>query len=60
LPRLYIEKEFKKWSERTGIEDMTFKDFVPELNLVKRLKDLGYRTIGKVSLPVLKLKNYYV
>ena len=53
---VYLE-EFKKWSERTGIPEMTFKDFVPELNLVKRLRDLGYRTVGRVSLPVLNSKT---
>ncbi len=47
------QEEFKKWSERTGVKEMTFKDFVPQLSLTKRLKDLGYRTIGRVSLPVL-------
>jgi len=50
-------EEFKKWSDRAGIPDMTFKDFVPELNLVNRLKKIGYRCIGKVSLPVLNPKT---
>ena len=50
-------QEFKKWSIRTGKPDLTFKDFVPQLNLVKRLNDLGYRTVGKVSLPVLNVKT---
>ncbi len=45
--------EFKKWSERTGVKDLTFKDFVPQLSLVKRMNDLGYKTVGRVSLPVL-------
>lgn len=49
--------EFKKWSVRTGMPDMSFKDFVPQLSLVKRLKDLGYHTVGKVSLPVLNPKT---
>jgi membrane-anchored protein YejM (alkaline phosphatase superfamily) len=46
-------EEFKKWSDRTGVPNMTFGDFVPELSLVNKLKKLGYRTIGKVSMPVL-------
>lgn len=50
-------QEFKKWSIRTGKPDLTFKDFVPQLNLVKRLNELGYRTVGKVSLPVLNSKT---
>ncbi len=45
--------EFKKWGERTGVKDLTFKDFVPQLSLVKRMNDLGYKTVGRVSLPVL-------
>ena len=51
-------EEFKKWTDRIGSEsNLTFADFVPELNLVKRLNDLGYRTVGKVSLPVLNPKT---
>ena len=29
------------------------KTFVPHLSLAKVLRDLGYRTVGRVSLPVL-------
>ena len=51
-------EEFKIWNNRIGgAENLTFADFVPELNLVKRLNDLGYRTIGRVSLPVLNQKT---
>jgi membrane-anchored protein YejM (alkaline phosphatase superfamily) len=51
-------EEFKMWNKRIGgEEDLTFADFVPELNLVKRLNDLGYLTIGRVSLPVLNQKT---
>jgi len=46
-------EEFKLWNTRMGVQDLSFKDFVPELNLVKRLSDQGYRTVGRVSLPVL-------
>lgn len=45
--------EFKKWVGRLGIEGLSFKTFVPELSLPKILKDYGYRTIARVSLPVL-------
>jgi hypothetical protein len=45
--------EFKKWVDRLGIPDLSFKTFVPELSLPKVLKDHGYRTIARVSLPVL-------
>lgn len=50
-------EEFKKWNERIGIKNLTFKDFVPELNVVKRLNELGYRTFGRVSLPVLNQRT---
>ncbi len=51
-------EEFKLWNDRVGGEkQLTFADFVPELNLVKRLNLLGYRTIGRVSLPVLNQKT---
>lgn len=45
--------EFKKWVGRLGIEGLSFRSFVPELSLPKILKDHGYRTIARVSLPVL-------
>ncbi|MGH8549949.1 MAG: sulfatase-like hydrolase/transferase [Methylococcales bacterium] len=45
--------EFAKWVDRLGIEGMSFKKFVPELSLPKVLKSHGYRTVGRVSLPVL-------
>lgn len=46
------KKELSKWTERIGV-DLSFKNFIPELSLPKVLKSLGYRTIGRVSLPVL-------
>ncbi len=45
--------EFKKWVERLDVAGLSFKTFIPELSLPKILKDHGYRTIGRVSLPVL-------
>ncbi len=47
------KNEFGKWVERLGIEGLSFKTFVPELSLPKVLKEYGYRTVGRVSLPVL-------
>lgn len=47
------KQEFAKWVERLGIPDLSFKTFVPQLSLPKVLKDQGYKTIGRVSLPVL-------
>lgn len=45
--------DFIKWVDRTGIAGMSFKSFLPQLSLPKVLKDLGYRTVARVSLPVL-------
>ncbi len=45
--------DFKKWRKRLDIPDLEFKSFVPELSLTYKLHKMGYRTIGKVSLPVL-------
>ncbi len=45
--------EFKQWVERLGIADLSFRDFLPEISLPKVLGNNGYRTIAKVSMPVL-------
>lgn len=47
------KKDFALWVERTGIADLSFKSFVPDLSLVKVLGKYGYRTVGRVSMPVL-------
>lgn len=47
------KQEFAKWVDRLGIPDLSFKTFVPQLSLPKVLKNQGYKTIGRVSLPVL-------
>lgn len=47
------KQEFAKWVDRLGVDNLSFKTFVPQLSLPKVLKDLGYRTIARVSLPVL-------
>ncbi len=45
--------DFLLWRTRLGIEDLDFKAFIPELSLPCQLKKHGYRTVGRVSLPVL-------
>jgi hypothetical protein len=45
--------EFKKWVERLQVPDLSFKTFVPHLSLPKVMKDHGYKTIARVSMPVL-------
>jgi hypothetical protein len=45
--------EYAQWKERTGHDQMEFKEFLPDLSLPKVLRKLGYRTVAKVSMPVL-------
>lgn len=47
------KQEFVKWVDRLGVADLSFKSFVPYLSLPKVLQDNGYRTIARVSMPVL-------
>lgn len=41
------------WGERLGVDGMDFGRFIPHLSLPKLLGEMGYETIGRVSLPVL-------
>ncbi|MDF1669252.1 MAG: sulfatase-like hydrolase/transferase [Roseovarius sp.] len=47
------KKEFAKWVDRLDVPDLSFTSFVPELSLAKVLSTHGYRTTGRVSMPVL-------
>ena len=47
------KEDFVLWAKRIGNASMAFKDFLPELSLPAVLKKLGYRTVAKVSMPVL-------
>jgi arylsulfatase A-like enzyme len=47
------KQEFTQWRERTGYADIAFQDFLPDLSLPKLLRSIGYRTVAKVSMPVL-------
>ncbi|WP_126975429.1 sulfatase-like hydrolase/transferase [Frigidibacter oleivorans] len=47
------KKEFAKWVHRIDVPDLSFKSFIPELSLSKMLQKIGYRTTGRVSMPVL-------
>jgi arylsulfatase A-like enzyme len=47
------KQEFTQWVPRLGIQDLSFKSFVPELSLPKVLRNHGYRCTARVSLPVL-------
>ncbi|MGZ9808962.1 sulfatase-like hydrolase/transferase [Pseudoroseicyclus sp. H15] len=45
--------DFSRWSERLGIDDLKFETFLPQLSLPGMLKQYGYRTMARVSMPVL-------
>ncbi len=47
------KKDFKRWSERLAIPDVSFQSFIPELSLPAFLRRQGYRTNALVSMPVL-------
>ena len=50
----YYKKDFLKFNERLGLDNIEFKSLVPKLYLPAFLKEsLGYRTHAMVSLPVL-------
>jgi hypothetical protein len=45
--------DFVLWKNRLGLENLDFKSFLPEISLPAKLRKLGYRNVGRVSLPVL-------
>lgn len=47
------KEEYAQWRDRTGHDGIAFKEFLPDLSLPKVLRNLGYRTVAKVSMPVL-------
>lgn len=47
------KNEFARWVGRLGLPNLSFKTFVPHLSLPKVLQDHGYKTVGRVSMPVL-------
>jgi len=47
------KEEFSQWKDRTNHADIAFKEFLPDLSLPKVLRKIGYRTVAKVSMPVL-------
>ncbi len=50
----YYKKDFLKFNERLGVDNIEFKSLVPKLYLPSFLKEnLGYQTNAMVSLPVL-------
>jgi len=54
----YYKKDFFKFSERLGVENIEYKSLIPQLYLPLYFKQtLGYRTHALVSLPVLNPKT---
>jgi hypothetical protein len=49
----YYQRDFLKFNERLGVEDLSFKSFLPRMYLPVLLRSLGYSTHARVSLPVL-------
>ncbi|MBL4812588.1 MAG: sulfatase-like hydrolase/transferase [Rhodobacteraceae bacterium] len=47
------KEDFSKWGERLDIPDLKFETFLPQLSLPAMLKQHGYRTMARVSMPVL-------
>lgn len=47
------KQDFASYSERLGIDDVSFNKFIPQLSLPAYLKSQGYRTNALVSMPVL-------
>jgi hypothetical protein len=47
------KEEFAQWKDRTGNSEISFKEFLPHLSLPRVLRNIGYRTVAKVSMPVL-------
>ena len=54
----YYKKEFLRFNERLGTDNIEFKSLIPKLYFPLFLKEtLGYRTHAMVSLPVLNPKT---
>lgn len=47
------KEDFRKWGDRLDIPDLKFETFLPQLSLAGMLKQYGYRTVARVSMPVL-------
>lgn len=49
----YYRREFFKFNQRLGAQNLEFKSFLPRMYLPVVLRKLGYRTHALVSMPVL-------
>src|SRR5690606_12783263 len=47
------EQEFVRWNSRLGVDVLDFPRLLPQLSLPRLLRELGYSTVARVSLPVL-------
>lgn len=45
--------QYMQWSARLGVDAIDFARFLPHLSLPRLLRDMGYHTVARVSLPVL-------
>ncbi|MCF7796668.1 MAG: metalloenzyme [Lentisphaeria bacterium] len=46
-------QEYSQWQQRTGIKEINFSDFTPQLSLPLFLQKRGFRNEALVSMPVL-------
>jgi hypothetical protein len=53
----YYKQDFARYSERTGIEGVEFRKFLPSIFLPTFLKSYGYTTHAMVSMPVLNAET---
>lgn len=47
------KEDFGRWGERLDLPDLDFEAFLPQLSLPGMLRKHGYRTVARVSMPVL-------
>lgn len=56
-PRVFASEvykdEFAQWVDRLGVDELSFRNFLPNLSLPKVLGEQGYNCIARVSMPVL-------
>ena len=49
----HYKADFERYSTRLGVPDVEFRSLLPSLYLPTFLRGLGYRTVARVSMPVL-------
>lgn len=47
------KQDYRRWAGRVGDERITMESFLPEFSLPRFLKNLGYQTHARVSMPII-------